>query len=329
VIHVGTGANASKGGFVKGTGSFSGDCQPSYDVSFQVKITDTAVAQNRLYETQVRVDYQDRNHDDDVHEPGETIDYYWNVSNIVSYGLPGETYTNYHFTVTDLIPWGMEIEPGTIKITQGGSDIDAGTAAGQNVTWDLSALPAGQYILKVDVHVRENSVAYGNDLYDNNATVHVFSGPEYAELHTNHTFHNALYKIHLRQIVLGHDGSTILPYVGYFALGNDGVIYNALTESNKDGLHVDFREIVLSLTSTSDLVCDITDILPQSYVYDGFVSTTTASPHASSGRSAAPAGVDFALTTEFWVTVYIRPLPNPGKSSWSFKANDFGAILLQ
>jgi hypothetical protein len=134
--------------------------------------------------------------------------------------------------------------------------------------------------------------------------------------------------LHLRQIVLDYDGSTTLPYKGYFNLEHDSRITNVTTDSDKlGGSEVDFRSIDVTL-SGSDMVYLINNVLPQYYDYDGFIATTsyTVGDHDPLSRVSTPAQADFDGETEIWVTVYIRPRPNPGRHDWSFRVNDFGVI---
>ena len=105
-------------------------------------------------------------------------------------------------------------------------------------------------------------------------------------------------------------------------------MYNITTDSNKDGVEVAFREFKMPITNPAFMIAYINDILPQYYIYDGYIATTYYTPgaHNPTSRLSGPAQVDFAVDREWWVTVYIRPFGSPGKHDWGFETNPFGRI---
>jgi len=84
-----SGSSPSNGGLIKGTDSYSADCNNSYTVTFQVNVTGIGVNNGSILQNQARVDYNDRDHETDVKSTTDTnaqSQYlYWNVSPVESF----------------------------------------------------------------------------------------------------------------------------------------------------------------------------------------------------------------------------------------------------
>ena len=133
-------------------------------------------------------------------------------------------------------------------------------------------------------------------------------------------------KMHLRQVILDPVSGVPIHYTGYFDLENDGASKNVTTDSNVNGITVDYRDFLLEVSDT-DSVYLINNILPQYYDYVGYVATKTEVAHDPSARVTTQAQVDFDESGEWWVTVYIKPRSAPtGQHEWDFITNDFGVL---
>jgi len=178
-------------------------------------------------------------------------------------------------------------------------------------------------------------VYYGYQINNGPVIVGLTPPPEILNITSGHTItylyspKSLDYTLHLRQIVLGYDGSTALPYTGYFNLRNDGVTANVMTPSNKDGEIVAYRDFSIALDG-GDMTYFIDDIIPQYYKYVGYKVSTTEAANPSSAMKAgigSHATADFTNDHELWVTVYIEPTTNtPDKHIWDFVTNYFGKI---
>jgi len=133
-------------------------------------------------------------------------------------------------------------------------------------------------------------------------------------------------KMHLRQVIIDPVSGVPIHYTGYFELENDGVIRSVTTDSNVDGISVDYRDFLVDVSDTDDIYL-INNIVPQYYYYAGYVATKTDSAHDPSARVTTQAQVDFDESGEWWVTVYIKPRNTPpGQHEWGFITNDFGIL---
>ena len=189
-------------------------------------------------------------------------------------------------TRTDLIPEGMEIVPSSVSIIQGGAVVGGGAVSypEQKVAWDLSALPAGQYVLKVDVIVKDSCASHGNDLYDNKATVHVFD----ADLDSNHTYHAFEGQLlRVRQIVLDRGPDDAQPVVGYLRAANNGSQTSLLCASGDWGIGTTLFT-VYTLPETADAVYLLELIVPQGYALEGYLLGIDPAAHDSPPPHTAP-----------------------------------------
>ncbi len=306
-VNVGYGATASAGGFIKGVGSFSSDCNNVYTVTFKVKVNSDEIAANGLYENQSKVTFADRP------DTAATPAVYTNYSNVSSFGfdLPDNT-------ITDDVPAGLQVDESSIS---DGGVYDKNT---HTITWHLPGDAPADTVVSFDTTVS----AQGE--YDNTADITRGDG---TTEQTNTTYHQYLvkqYTLHLRQVVLNYDGSVALPYTGYFKLTNDGTpgkTYSVTTDSNQYGVEVPFRS--LDTTVAAGMTFSIQDILPQYYDYAGYTATGYYSPgaHTDIPASAESPHIDFTTVNELWVTVYIKPGSAPGKYDWGAATNDFGTIF--
>ena len=218
--------------------------------------------------------------------------------------------------VKDKVPEGLIVD--TNSISHGGV-YDPVT---RTITWDLTDKAAGNYTLEFTTTVKDPGT------FENTANAKYSDGTEDNTNTTHHKTARKENKLHLRQIVISYTGSTELPYTGFFDLVNDGKTLSVTTDSNRNGVNVDFREFLLG-SSNNDKVYLINDILPQNYEYAGYISTTSDTIHDPAQRINTPAAVDYTNENEYWVTVYIKPQTDPiGKTVLDFKANDFGEIKL-
>jgi hypothetical protein len=226
------------------------------------------------------------------------------------------------YIVTDTIPEGLTVD--TASISHGGSY----NATTRTVTWDLTSQPPGTYTVSVTTTVAASTVDRN---FNNKATITAGGGPT---VDTNTTYHRLdgspdTYTLYLRQVVMDYRADVDLPYIGFFTLENNGRSYNVTTDSNRNGVEVDFRSIAVPMTGVSRVYA-VNNILPQYHDYDGFIVSTsyTVGSHNPAFRQSGPATANFASGNEIWMTVYIKPRFDPGKHSWGFETNDFRKIVL-
>ena len=305
-VNIGAGATASAGGLVKGSGSFSSDCNNAYTLTFKVKVTSDVVATNGLYENQSRVTFSDRPDD------SATPTLFTNYSNVSSFGFrPPEN------TITDVVPAGLDVDINSIS---DGGAYDTNT---RTITWHVSGSAPSDTVVSFDTTVSAEAS------YNNTATITLGDGTVKQTDTTYHRYVIKQYTLHLRQLVLDYNGSVALPETGYFDLENEGASakrYGVTTFSNRYGVEVPFRSFDTSVAA--GMVYTINDILPQYYDYAGYTVTGYYSPgaHTSTPASTEAPQINFAAGNELWVTVYIRPGSDPGVYSWAEKTNDFGII---
>jgi uncharacterized repeat protein (TIGR01451 family) len=160
-VNVGEGANTLFGGYIKGDGSFSTDCDNSYTVTFQIQVGDQEIAENYKYESQTKVVYEDRY--------DTARDEYTNYSNIDEFALD----MNFTSTVTDIIPKGLKI----ISVSHNGV---IGTD-NRTITWDIDdSYEEGMIKLTIVTEVEEFAK------FDNVATISLWHIDEH---NTNYTHH--------------------------------------------------------------------------------------------------------------------------------------------
>ncbi|HCC34261.1 MAG TPA: hypothetical protein DEQ02_00955, partial [Ruminococcaceae bacterium] len=300
------------GGFIKGDGSFSADCENEYTLTFKVEVTDNSMI---YYENQAQVDYKDRDHEDESD--------YTNYSNISAFGVKPVQPAS----VTDKLPDGLTY----VSHTDSNGSTSAYNNVTDTVTWQWADLPYGTTTVTVLVRVNPDSETE----FVNKAEVTI-SGSTSG---TNETFHEigGTYILHLRQVVLGYAGGIMppMPYKGFFSLENNNQIFGVTADSNKENLNTAFREFMVGFANTSDMEYYIRDIVPQHYVSDGYIRTVEYDPFATGTINAHypplrtagdEAEADFDAAGEYWVTMYIRPMTSPGLNDWDFETNHFGKL---
>jgi len=173
-INVGAGASAAAGGLIRGDGSFSADCNNSYTITFQIRVTGAVIAQNQKYESQSRVTYEDRY--DSAREQ------YTNYSNINEFSLEQRVTSA---VITDAFPAGLTYLSHTAP---NGAVFQR---IGQTCTWTWQELPANDVVVTVTV-----TVAQGTEKdFVNRATLTVGG----SEINTNYTYH----KVHDTRTITG------------------------------------------------------------------------------------------------------------------------------
>ena len=170
-INIGAGASSSAGGRIKGDGSFSTDCNNSYTITFQVTVTNTAIAQNQKYENQASVTYQDRY---DTTSPTT----YANYSNVNEFALERR---NASATITDAIPVGMDI----ISHSEPNGAVFSYNATTRVCTWTWTQFPTTNVSVTVTVTVNpatqqanfnnQATLTIGGNTRNTNFTYHRFS----------------------------------------------------------------------------------------------------------------------------------------------------------
>lgn len=294
-------------GNVKGTSTSSFDCLPYYDVRFQVRVDGTVVADDLKYWNQAKVTHKNRA---DESNPPQG---YTNVSNATSIGLRMLLSAD----VTDVIPAGM-----TILSADSGASV-----SGQTVTWHLSGLEPGSDV-KLKVTVKVTGLP-PDSLYINQA---VFAFPGMPEAPTNETFHKLeKLKLHIRQLVIGPLPGLHTPAMGYHTLRNGTSLLPLTSNSGTEGIYVTpYSDYSLPLGA--DLAFYAADIVPQYYAFDGHILTSDNGNHIAAARvppSAVPNGeieLDYALSTEYWLTLYITPKNAPKDYSWDYATNEIGVM---
>ncbi len=310
-VPIGANSTASTGGLILGDGSFSADCANEYIITFDVTVTDSS---KLAYENQAKVVYKDRYHED-------TSDY-TNYSNVDAFAVPNPRSA----TITDVLPLGVTYVTHT-NSSESLSKYDEDT---NTITWSWNELPYGKTVVTVTVKVNPDN----ETLFVNQATT-TLAG---MEKETNKTYHEMSGAIlHLRQVVLGYSGNGLPPlaYTGFFTLENDDLTFGVTSDSNKEGLTVNFREINIAFTDPTKKEYKIKDIVPQYYMADGYIATDAYNPSGTDLREKHDSTVrepdndiviDFSDAGEYWVTVFIRPNTDAGKNDWGFKTNDFGTL---
>ena len=320
-VNVGAGATAANGGLMKGTSSFSADCNASYTVTFQIKVTGDKIAENLKFENQAQAAFQDRY--------DETNTQMTNYSNVDEFGFIQQSTAA---TLTDVLPDGLTYVSHT--------DVNGSTfnISGQTCTWNWSALPYGKTVVTVTVKVDPKQ---GETDFVNRAKVTINGVSTY----TNYTYHKLQSVIlHIRQVLLPVDGQTSLPpnlslpQMGYMTLtgfnkANPGTILgaslNITTISEKDVTPQHFSDYKLNPAKTGNQY-DVTGIVPQYFHYVGYDVTYSAAdlPHLAGDMNTDPEIlVDYSSHNEAWVTVYFRPnTDNPKDNNVDQATNQFGTI---
>ena len=185
-VNIGAGATSADGGLVRGSGSFSTDCQNTYAVVFQASVTGDQIAANDLYESQAAAEYQDR-----YQGTEETLANYSNVSVFAPYisYIPA--------TVTDVVPDGLTV---TGYQAPAGSTF---TQDGQGCTWSFSDLAAGEHLVSVTATVDQAGAPAD---FVNRAVIEV----DGLQSVTNSTYHTTQVPVTERFVALTDPKSTLL-----------------------------------------------------------------------------------------------------------------------
>jgi uncharacterized repeat protein (TIGR01451 family) len=222
--------------------------------------------------------------------------------------------------ISDLLPAGtayVSSDPEGTVTTEGGR---------QKIVWNVKEFNPGSRSFKVKVAVSVPG------LHRNSADVRADGHPS---ITTNETCHEAAEtasqtrKIHLRQIVLERNNSTIeLPGMAYMELTNNGISNGVTAESGvHGGSATDFTDYIV-LPSSADKIYQVVDLLPQYYEYAGYVATDAAAVHDPNERKMGAISLDYAARNEYWVTVYIKPKAlTPADHTWDVHTNYFGGIF--
>ena len=174
-VNVGAGATANQGGMIKGYNSFSLDCNNSYTVTFQVKVNNSAIAENLKYENQATVTFEDR-----LDSGTDTFTNYSNVDDF-SLDIPPVP-ASYSYTVPD----GLDIVDYTVP--------DGATASvnGQTITWTWPNLPHGISTLSVTTKVNPQN---GETEFTSTGTLAVDGG----NVQSNTTYHRLFTDFNLQK----------------------------------------------------------------------------------------------------------------------------------
>jgi len=168
-VNVGFGATPTKGGVLKGINSFSLDCNNSYTVTFQVKVNDSAIAENLKYENQASVVFQDRN------DRGATD--FTNYSNVDAFNLD---FVKTPASFTYVLPDGLMLVDYS---TPHGATV---TVDGNTITYTWDNLPTGDNPITITTKVEPDAeteftshgtITVGDQTADSNYTYHqLFTG---------------------------------------------------------------------------------------------------------------------------------------------------------
>ena len=164
-VNIGAGATASAGGFVKGDGSSSPDCNDAYVITFQAVVNGQEIAQNLKYETQAKVIYEDR------YDTDTPPDQYTNYSNVDEFDLD----QRYEAVITDVLPAGLTY------ISHTSPDGSIFELAEQTCTWAWDLLPSGETIVTVTAKaesdtevdlINQAKIDVNGSSFDTNCTYH-------------------------------------------------------------------------------------------------------------------------------------------------------------
>jgi uncharacterized repeat protein (TIGR01451 family) len=225
--------------------------------------------------------------------------------------------------IFDYLPAGLEYVSSSPAATS-----KTVMASGETqVSWFYNSLPSGSTVVKVTAMVMENGT------FENIGSFHYIIGGNSVD--SNPTYHRAtdapatIYRLHIRQIVLERQNSTVeLPRTGYMRLSNNNIISGITTAAGVHGVGTTTFTEYIVVPSPSDPVITVTDILPQYYEYAGYIATLDNAGHDPGARQTGDVALDYGAETEYWVTVYIRPRATvPGSYTWSFWINFFGRIF--
>jgi len=297
-------------GLVRGSNSFSADCQNEIDVSFQVTVNGDAVAEDLKYHNQASAVYRDRYHEND---PGmvDSVSY----SNVYEISLDMRQPAA---TITDQLPAGLRI---LSHADAGGTySWDAGT---REIKWTWANLPVGETTVSVNVAVEDILPLYMN--------IAAFKLGDEPPVDTNKTWHTGLRVLRIRQVVLPGGGigpaSVELPNAGNFQMNNNGRKTSLLSSSYP--LEAGAQPYtVYTLLKSADPIYGIRTIVPSHYNLVGWVLTDADVPH----NPVAPAlktgaiSLDYDANGEYWLTVYLRKRTLVGSYSWDYRTNNAGKI---
>jgi len=219
-------------------------------------------------------------------------------------------------TLTDQIPEGLELIPGSI------SDDGVYDEITRTITWDLMELPIGETSVSFKTTVK-NAGVYANTAYQNGVP-------------SNTTWHQMLqYSLHIRQLVINPISPLSRPVMGYYTLLNDGMTLPLTSDSVTPGYP--FTEY--TLIPGEDPIYTLTDIVPQYYEFAGhkqndgpsavghpvtnLVGAVLPGPGTAANGSIE---LDYSATGEIWITVYITPKGSPGNQQTGVETNRFGTV---
>jgi hypothetical protein len=227
-------------------------------------------------------------------------------------------------SVKDTIPEGLSIV----------STSPTASVNGRTVTWDLMTAPSGKVNLTVVTKVTAPTQSNGGNYV--NTAIQSVQGK--SDVNTYATYHRLASDLvlHLREVVASPVAGTPKPLAGYFRLKNDGREMQVTGESGVHGFGLtDYTKYKLKLSGT-DKLYHVYDFVPQHYEYAGHFQSrgsAAASGHDNPASMVLPAAcpngqiaLDYGVDSEYWLTVYIRPVGTPGDFEWSYASNNFGAV---
>lgn len=150
-------------------------------------------------------------------------------------------------------------------------------------------------------------------------------------------YYNKLIQLNLRQVVLASQEEIVVPKKGYLQLDNGYIdkksnLFNVAVDSGVAQEQVSYTSVVIAKQATHHQV-SVKVFPPEYYSYSGYTVTKDNSIHDSGIRVNGEIRLDITETTGYWLTIYIEPSIEKGRSpvpyNWDYQRNKLGEIQMK
>lgn len=146
--------------------------------------------------------------------------------------------------------------------------------------------------------------------------------------------------LHIRQVIVESQSKVNIPNKGYMDLteaASSGGVWtlgtvnrNITTASQNENQTPEYTDYTLPLTSDF-MGYGLKWTTPQYYDYVGYKLSAENGNYSKDGMdSSKDIYIDYSTSSEYWVTIYLKPRTNtPGNYTWADALNDFGTLLIK
>jgi len=239
--------------------------------------------------------------------------------------------TEYSGSVKDALPPGLEIVSVNPPVADPLTDVTYDPLTDQwTVEWKFDVFPDGDTDYEIVCRVRDGGGV--PRAYDNIAVISTEFQTPYETNETHHKLKELI--LHVRQVIINPVSGLTRPVMGYYTLLNDGKTLPLTSDSVTPGYPFTEHKLI----PDNDTVYIVTDIVPQYYEFAGHcqndganaVGHPTASPWSDIETATANGNItlDYTLTGEIWVTMYITPKGRPMNHQTGVETNNFDTVYL-